>query len=152
MRLLIDASALLNIIKLKGANAVEYLRESYILTLTPYEVGNGLWKEAVLLKTISIEEALALIGYLRRAYKIMRFLEPKSQADVLRLACELGITYYDSAYIVASAENELVLVTDDEKLARKIGEQSKDIKRLLGKDVRCLRSRDLLSWLPRSES
>jgi len=49
-------------------------------------------------RRISIEEALALIGCLGRAYEIMRLLEPKSQADALRLACELEITYYNSAY------------------------------------------------------
>ena len=39
MKLLYDASALLNIIKILGEEVIKYLRGSYILTLTLYEVG-----------------------------------------------------------------------------------------------------------------
>ncbi len=150
MKLLIDASALLNIIKLKGGSAVEYLKGSYALTLTPYEVGNSLWKEAIILKRISAEDALALLGYVSQVYKMMQLLEPNDLVSVLRLACELETTYYDSAYVVASVENDLALVTDDRKLAEKVREKRMDVKRLLGKEPRCLSSTDVLSQPPYS--
>ena len=150
MKLLIDASALLNIVKLGGAGALEYLKGSYVLTLTPYEVGNGLWKEAVLLNRISAEEAVALLGYISHVYRVMRFLEPRSWVDVLKLAHELKITYYDSAYVVASAENGLPLVTDDEKLAEVVERDKDVVKKLLGRDVQCLSSADVLSQPPDS--
>lgn len=37
-----DASALLNLIRFTGSNALDYLKGNYTLTLTPYEVGNAL--------------------------------------------------------------------------------------------------------------
>ena len=61
MKLVFDASALLNLIRNHGQDALEYLRGNYVLTLTPYEVGNALWKEAVLLNRVSIDEALLLL-------------------------------------------------------------------------------------------
>ena len=53
MRRVFDASALLNIIRLLGSEALPYLRGNNILTLALYEVGNALWKEATLLGKIS---------------------------------------------------------------------------------------------------
>jgi len=150
VKLLVDASALLNIIKLKGADALGYLKGNYVLTLTPYEVGNGLWKEAVLLRRISVEEAIALLGYISRVYGMMRFLEPGSWVDVLKLAHELKITYYDSAYVVTSVENGLALVADDEKLAERVDENRDVVKELLGGEVRCLSSAEVLSQPPGS--
>lgn len=145
MKLLFDASALLNIVRMLGADALEYLRGCYVLTLTPYEVGNGLWKEATLLRVININEALALVRYVSRVYGVVEFLEPRDWVSVLRLACELRITYYDSAYVVAAVENGLVLVTDDEKLFRRIVQRKKDIARLLGGELTCMRTSDLVS-------
>jgi len=52
MRLLYDASALLNFIRRLGEDSLESLRGNYILTLTSYEVANALWREAVLLRRI----------------------------------------------------------------------------------------------------
>ncbi len=144
MRALFDASALLNIVRLLGADALEHLRGCYVLTLTPYEIGNALWKEAVLLRVISVDEALALMRYVSRAYSVVGFLEPRDWASVLRLACELEITYYDSAYVVAAVENGLTLVTDDERLLKRVAQRGRDVARLLGRELTCAATSDLI--------
>ena len=53
MTLVYDSSALLNIVRLAGDRAIRYLKGNYILTLTPYEIGNALWKESILLNILS---------------------------------------------------------------------------------------------------
>ena len=74
MRLVFDVSALLNIIRLLGSDALSYLKGNYILTLTLYEVGNALWKEATLLNRISVDEALSVIDSVSQVCKILNML------------------------------------------------------------------------------
>ncbi|OYT49101.1 MAG: hypothetical protein B6U85_00055 [Desulfurococcales archaeon ex4484_42] len=57
MKVLLDASALLNIVRALGSEALDYIEGCYELALTPYEVGNAIWKEATLVKRITIDEA-----------------------------------------------------------------------------------------------
>jgi len=143
MNILFDASALLNIIRMLGENAVNYLRGNDILTLTPYEIGNALWKEAALLKTISIEEALALLNYADKVYGVMNMLPPSNCSLTLKIAYAIGATYYDSAYIVTAAENNLALATDDTGLSKKIRLHREKIRELLGKEIEILSTRNL---------
>ncbi len=144
MSLLFDSSALLNLIRMIGGSSIRYLRGNYVLSLTPYEIGNAVWKEATLLKTISINEALALLQYIDKLYSFLRVISPSSPGLVLRVAHSLRITYYDSSYIVAAAENELVLVTDDEKLAKRIRSHSDNLRSIIGKDVEVVNTERLL--------
>lgn len=52
MKLLFDASAILNTVKLLGQNAVKVFRENYTIRLALYEVGNAIWKGMYVLKSI----------------------------------------------------------------------------------------------------
>ena len=45
MKLLFDASALLNIIRLRKQDAYRLLKGNLTLSLTRYEVGNALWSK-----------------------------------------------------------------------------------------------------------
>ena len=81
MRLVFDASALLNIVRMLGPRALDYLRGGYILALTPYEVGNALWKEATLIKRITLDEALTLLESLERVYEVMSIVSPATRAS-----------------------------------------------------------------------
>jgi len=54
MSALLDASALLNIVRSLGRDSLDYIRGCYELTLTPYEIGNAVWKEATLLKRVQV--------------------------------------------------------------------------------------------------
>ncbi|MEM2172722.1 MAG: type II toxin-antitoxin system VapC family toxin, partial [Thermoproteota archaeon] len=51
---------------------------------------------------------------------------------VLRLACELQITFYDASYVVASVESKARLVTDDVGLIRKIRGNTSTVVKILG--------------------
>ncbi len=42
MKVLFDASALLNIVRYLGAKALDHIKGCYELSLTPYEIGNVL--------------------------------------------------------------------------------------------------------------
>ncbi|RLE90669.1 MAG: hypothetical protein DRJ55_06640 [Thermoprotei archaeon] len=143
MKLLYDASALLNLIRRLGEDSLESLRGNYILTLTPYEVANALWKEAVLLHRITVEEARSLLSFVSAAYKLLKPVKPANMLLVLRVACDLKITCYDSAYIVASHEQEARLVTDDDKLRKRIQKRKEQIVKILGKEPVLMHSTDI---------
>ena len=40
--------------------------------------------------------------------------------EVLRFACESGLTYYDASYAYATLSNNLILVTEDKRLRNAI--------------------------------
>lgn len=143
MKLLYDASALLNLIRRLGEDSLESLRGNYILTLTPYEVANALWKEAVLLHRITAEEARSLLSFVSTAYKLLIYVKPVDMLLVLRVACDLEITCYDSAYVVASHEQEACLVTDDDKLRKRIQKRKEQIVKILGREPVLIRSADI---------
>ena len=58
-------------------------------------------------------------------FRVLKVTSPKDVRLVLKLARKLGVTYYDSSYLAASWELGTVLVTDDEKLRRRVEEGGK---------------------------
>ncbi|RLG90813.1 MAG: hypothetical protein DRO36_05420 [Candidatus Hecatellales archaeon] len=133
MRLLFDASALLNVIRLHKQDAYRLLKGNLTLSLTKYEVGNALWKEALLLKRVSINEALETISLLDKVLKTMETVNPSNPSLTLNLAYKLQTTYYDASYIAASTEKNAKLITDDTKLTRKVEEYMNTIHKILGR-------------------
>ncbi len=133
MKLLYDASALLNVIRLRKQDAYRLLKDSLILCLAKYEIGNALWKEALLQKRIGVEEAFETMVLLDKVLKIMRVVDISNNDLALKLAYDLQTTFYDASYIVASTENNAKLVTDDMKLARKIRENTSIMAEILKK-------------------
>jgi len=144
MKLVFDASALLNLIRSTGPRAFNYLKGNYILFLTLYEVGNALWREAALLKRISINEALSLLESISNICKILNIITPHNNLLIMKLAHELRITYYDSSYIIASYELNAGLVTDDEKLRKRISLSEKTLIKVLGRRISVYSIRELL--------
>ncbi|MBO3840048.1 MAG: type II toxin-antitoxin system VapC family toxin [Candidatus Brockarchaeota archaeon] len=132
MRNLYDASALLNVIRMHKQEAYRTLKDNLTLSLAKYEIGNALWKEALLQKRISVEEAIEIMILIEKVLKIMRIIEPSNNSMVLRLACELQITFYDASYVVASVESKARLVTDDVGLIRKIRGNASTVVKILG--------------------
>ena len=133
---LFDSSSLLLAIRRHRSRAYELLRNGYTLNLALYEVGNALWKETALLGTLTREEASSVLSTLHAVIgSLVRVIEPRSWARVLELAIQLGATYYDSAYVVAAHEHGLTLVTEDERLRRKLSERADEVRRLLGERV-----------------
>ncbi len=135
MKALFDASALLNIIRAYGANPLQYLRGSYVLTLIPYEIGDALWKEATLVKNLTIGEAITLLNMILKLFTCLNIVSPKNSMVVLRLAHELMLTYYDSSYIVSAALLNAPLITDDVKLMEEAKLHKSKIKEILQRGV-----------------
>ncbi|MCE4599624.1 MAG: type II toxin-antitoxin system VapC family toxin [Desulfurococcales archaeon] len=144
MKRVFDASALLNIIRVLGSEAHPYLKDNYILTLTLYEVGNALWKEAALLNRLSISEALSLLEAIKQACSLLNMVSPINTSLALELAHKLKITYYDASYITASHELNAELITDDEKLKRRVEKEKNTLLKTLGREVVIRSTRELI--------
>lgn len=152
MKLLFDASALLNVIREARAQARAVLEGQFILPLTKFEVGNAIWKEACLRGRISVSEAFELIRLMERVFRVLTLVEPSSWSTVLDVACRLGTTVYDSAYVVVSLEWGLLFVTDDERLRRKIAEGSKYLCETYGRKPAIITSAEILQAYNRKDS
>ncbi|MBE9391243.1 type II toxin-antitoxin system VapC family toxin [Fervidicoccus fontis] len=111
---LLDASAIINLIKNKKLEAFE---NASTTDLALYECLNAVWKEAFMLKRLKEETALKLAGSIAKifssieAYSITGF-----EGEALNLALKEGITFYDAVYLYIAIRNGFTLVTDDEKL------------------------------------
>ena len=135
MKPLFDASAHLNIIRMHGSKALDLAGDGYLLTLTPYEIGNAVWKEAVLLNRINVDEALELLRQVSVIYRYMKMVDPGDPGKTLQVAAALRVTYYDAAYITVASELNTILVTDDGKLLRAIEEKEAELREVLGKTL-----------------
>ncbi len=130
MRFLVDASAFYPLAFTEGGEHI--LVNSYILDLTVYEVGNIIWKR-VRRGLVKVEEAIASMENLFELVEILR-IDPTDIREIETLAIEQGLTFYDSAYLYYSEREDLMLVTEDQKLADKAGSRAVNVKEAL-KDV-----------------
>ncbi len=114
-RLLVDSSSLVKALKL---GRLEPLAGQAIQWLTPYEVLNALWKEARLVGSLSIEEALFLQEILSEVMGQMEVLAPIGlEREVLEYALSHRISVYDASYVVVAERMGLALVTEDSRLS-----------------------------------
>jgi predicted nucleic acid-binding protein len=119
---LLDASAFMLLIKKADAfSTFECLKDSSILDLTYYEVGNAVWKETVLLKLLTPEGARTLQtmaqSVLARTDRMST--ESDSFEKIIEIAITEKLTFYDASYIYFAKEKALRLVTEDEELKTK---------------------------------
>ena len=119
-RLLFDANAIYRLIRECPEKAMDTLMESTTISLAYYELGNALWREAHLLKRISIEEAEKSLSLMYAI--LMRMHAEEVDCDqgtqILQTAHKCNLTFYDSAYLAEAKKNSKILVTDDTKLAK----------------------------------
>jgi predicted nucleic acid-binding protein len=117
---LFDSSSIIKALKL---GKVDVLVGGYIQWLTIYETLNALWKEVHLLRTIPEDRALEFIEVLGRLFDFMKILDVRGlERGVLEVAVKLGVTVYDSSYIVLARRYGLTLVTEDRRLRAKAQE------------------------------
>ena len=116
---LFDSSAIIN---LCGEKEVDKLLEGWTLHLAFYELGNAVWKQAHIHKTITVNEANIVLDSLTAVFKKLKKPEMGDPLEILKIAIDEGLTYYDAAYIRAAVENALTLVTNDKQLY-KIGKK-----------------------------
>ena len=115
--MIFDASAILNLAR---RNDLEKARQGKTSSLIFYEIGNSLWKEAKLLKRITLKEAIFSIT------SIVNFIEQEMTTirpdydHALEIAIKNNITFYDASYISSAIKLNDILVTDDKSLAMKI--------------------------------
>lgn len=122
MRYLLDASALLPLISKSGEKLLtEAQRESLITTdLAVYEACNSLWKLARLMRSLSLEDAAAVVAMIkdltaRKLIQATSFAEI-DLSETLKRAFDENLTFYDASYIVTAEKTEAILVTEDRKL------------------------------------
>ena len=119
-RLLFDANAIYRLIREKPEKAMDKLMEGTTISLVYYELGNALWREAHLLKRISIEEAeksLSLMYAMLERMQVIK-IDCEQGIEILQTAHKCNLTFYDSAYLVEAKKTSKILVTDDIKLAK----------------------------------
>jgi predicted nucleic acid-binding protein len=121
MRFLLDASSMLQLIKkLEEEMALRVLSEGCVLDLGKYEVGNALWKEHILRHTITEEEFDEFFRLLASVLDQSKILQVETDAlpSAAKIAAKEKITFYDASYVEAARGQDLVLITEDEKLAK----------------------------------
>ena len=122
MKYLLDASSLMLLIKKSDVKlTVECLRDSLILDLTFYEVGNAVWKESALLKFLTPEEAKRLGTMAQTVLATIDQVtnEGEDFQKILEIAQDEKLSFYDSSYVFFAKQRGLPLVTEDKKLEMK---------------------------------
>lgn len=132
---LLDASAFIILIKNADVKTtLEYLKESIVLDLTYYEVGNALWKESTLTKFLTTEESKAMEKLVQVILtKTDRIAgRPEAFQGILKIAKNEKLSFYDSSYIYFAQEEKLQLITEDKQLKAKAQKyvEAKDIQSL----------------------
>lgn len=120
--LLFDSSSIVNLVVFGGEDALNIIRRegSSTLSLTYFEVGNAIWKMHYLTKKIDRDEANLL---LQVSMKLLALLEKEEcSADdakqIVDIAFNQKLTFYDASYLFVAKKHHLVLVTDDAKMSR----------------------------------
>jgi predicted nucleic acid-binding protein len=119
-RLLFDANVIYRLIRDCPEKAMDMLMEGTTISLAYYELGNALWREAHLLKRISIEEAKKSLSLMYAMLVRMQLVEVEGEQgiEILQTAHKCNLTFYDSAYLVEAKKTSKILLTDDNKLAK----------------------------------
>jgi predicted nucleic acid-binding protein len=119
-RFLFDANAIYRLIRECPEKALDMLMEGATISLAYYELGNALWREAHLLKRISIEEAEKSLSLMYAILVRMQVEKVDSEQgiEILQTAHKSNLTFYDSAYLVEAKKTNKILVTDDNILAK----------------------------------
>jgi len=116
MSLLFDASAIIN---LSHSNKPEVFMSGRTVSLAEYEIGNAVWKRVRLTEELSEIDGARVLRRISESIALMDIVSIRRVEDVLRLACEEDLPYYDAYYIAAAKASGSALVTDDKTLRRK---------------------------------
>jgi len=117
---LFDASALYKLITIYKdyTDKIDY-NYIYILDLTFYEIGNAIWKDYYLLKRITdFTETSEVIYEILKELNVIENLS-LSFIEIIKIAIEKNLTYYDASYVYASKNFGLILVSEDKDLIKK---------------------------------
>jgi predicted nucleic acid-binding protein len=107
-----DASSIYRAIEIGDFNK---LLEGKTLDLAQYELGNVVWKEVTRNK-ISESEGAKFVKFISKVISLMEILKIGIRSEVLKVAVDNNLSYYDASYLYASISMKDVLVTEDKKL------------------------------------
>jgi predicted nucleic acid-binding protein len=110
---LIDTSALYPILVSGVAFNAE---ECAVSSLTEYEIGNVLWRENQQKK---LKDPRRIATIFSEAIRPLRKMEIDSLANVLAVAIERRLTFYDASYAYMAEKENMRLVTQDTDLLKK---------------------------------
>ena len=91
------------------------LEQFAISSLTEYELGNVLWKEAKK-KKIDFSEAAQIFS---ETLSELKKININGIGDILTMALERNLTFYDASYAFNAEKEGLKLVTEDTELLKK---------------------------------
>jgi predicted nucleic acid-binding protein len=117
---LFDASALYKLLTVYKdyTDKIDY-NYIYILDLTFYEIGNAIWKDYYLLKRITnFTETSEVIYEILKELNVIENLS-LSFIEIIKIAIEKNLTYYDASYVYASKNFGSILVSEDKDLIEK---------------------------------
>jgi predicted nucleic acid-binding protein len=110
---LIDTSALYPIL----VSGVPFnAEECAVSSLTEYEIGNALWRENQQKK---LKDPTRIATIFSEAIRPLRKMEIDSLANVLAVAIERHLTFYDASYAYMAEKENMRLVTQDADLLKK---------------------------------
>ncbi len=109
---LLDASSLYPLLLSEKAFCAE---QCAVISLTEYEIGNTLWKEA---KVNKIDYRSAANTF-SEALSELKKISISGIGDILKIALELNLTFYDASYVYIAEKEGLLLVTEDMELLTK---------------------------------
>jgi predicted nucleic acid-binding protein len=112
-RYLIDTSALYPILVSGVAFNAE---ECAVSSLTEYEIGNVLWRENQQKK---LKDPRRIATIFSEVLRPLRKMEIDSLANVLAVAIERHLTFYDASYAYMAEKENMRLVTQDTDLLKK---------------------------------
>ena len=90
--------------------------ECAVSSLTEYDIGNVLWRENQQKK---LKNPRRIATIFSEAIRPLRKMEIDSIADVLAIAIERNLTFYDASYAYIAEKQNIRLVTQDTDLLKK---------------------------------
>lgn len=118
MKYVLDTSAIINLVQRLKDKSIDLFKECITADLVYYEIGNFLWK----IKRID------LLSDFSNILKFIRVENVTLSKEVLEIAVNENLTYYDATYIFLSRKYNIPLVSDDKDLINKGAIESKKIK------------------------
>ena len=92
------------------------VEECAVSSLTEYEIGNVLWRENLQKK---LKDPSRIAAIFSEALEPLRKFEVDSLVNVLEVAIERHLTFYDASYAYLAEKENLKLVTADSDLLKK---------------------------------
>lgn len=135
---LFDASSIILLIKKFPEIALSFLEQEFFLDLTIYEIGNAEWKINRLFNKSdksTVLEAITQVYYITAMMETLKTDTLKDLTATMEIAFDSNLSFYDSAYVYSSKQNQVILVTEDVQLQKIAKEHG----------ITCIKVEDLIS-------